>query len=614
MLKLKANLNDSIENERPVEVPTNELAKAYEYDYEKLLKKLDIKRIGETDLLEIEFKSERPELSLFVVNTLINEFFKIHSDDISYNENIALKFYTKQVAERKDSLDAKIDQINNYKKINGLVDVSHQRETVINQLKDMEMKREEMSQRIPALETQLRILDRRIQEYKEINMAALAKSTDLNDGYSSIKAELENLHTRYIESLAAGKNTEAIERQIQKLKLEQSALISRTVPVNSKKLDRIDDQVRQWMQDWLQNQLDLELAKSAKKSYDLEIQKQTNRAEKLLKDDSQLTTLEAEKERFEKEYLRTREEYDQAKLNAEGTSNPLTVVEPVEMPDEPEPKHRTIFSAFVGVTGGTLAGIVLFMLAFFDMSIQLPSRFQRMTGLPLLGYVSTVSVGKLNLYQLFRQKIPDESLELFKENIRKLRTAIEGSGAKSFLFVSPNEQEGKSFLVILLAYVLSLNQKKILLIDTNFKNNTISQFKGKAFYELETEASLFSNKSRLKGYASTPGTGADPNLGFIDIIGNKGDSRSPSEVLAGKNFERVIQSYSEKYDFIFLEAASMNKFSDGRELAPFVEKVVAIISAESSIGSADKDSLDFLKTMDDKMLGGILNRVDLKNL
>lgn len=621
VLKLKANLNDSLLNEKPIDISTNNLAQAYEYNYEKLQKKLEIQRIGETDYLRIEFKSENPDLSYYAVNTFIREFFKAHNDDISHNENVALQFYTKQVSDRKDSLDAKIAQINDYKKTNSLVDVSHQRETVITLLKDLEMKREEMSQQIPALQNQLRILNNQIQRYNKVNMEALVQSMELGEGFSSINAEIESLNNQYVENLAAGKSTAAIEQRIEKLRKDQAALIARNVPVSSKTIDKIDDQVRQWMQDWLQKQLDLELAKAAKNSYDQEIQKQNAKAGKLLTDDNQLARLTAEKERLEKEYLRATEEYDKARLYAEGTENPLAIVEPVALPDEPESKHRAVFSAFAAVAGGSLASIVLLLLAFFDTSVQLPAQFQRITRLPLLGSVNKIVAGKINLYPLFHQRQHDSELEIFKENIRKLRTAIETSGAQSFLFVSPKEQEGKSFLIILLAYALGLNQKKILLIDTNFKNNTLSDFKTRTFFEVETEElpalrrmALFKAGGQQTSMQFPPGEPADLNLKNIDIVGNKGGSQSPSEVLAGKDFRQVIQNYGRKYDFIFLEAASMNKYSDARELVPFVEKVVAVISSESSTGHADKDSLEFLRSLEDKMLGGILNKVDLKNL
>jgi Mrp family chromosome partitioning ATPase/uncharacterized protein involved in exopolysaccharide biosynthesis len=618
-MKLKTNLTDSMLNAKPVELTSNRLAEAFNYDYESLLKKLQIQRIGETDYLSIEFESESPELSYFAVNTFIKEFFNTYNKELSHSEDVALEFYEKQVRERKDSLNSKIEQINTYKKNNGLLDVSHQRETVVTHMKDLEMKREEVSQQIPALESQIRILNNQIQKYREVNLDAMAQSIYLSDDFKRIDDEIKKLSDQQVDYVATGRNTDAVQRRIEKLRMDQSALFARTIPVNSKTMDKIDNQVREWMQEWLQKQLDLELAKAAKNSYDIEIGKQLGRAGKLLNDDNQLATLASEKDRIEKEYLRATEEYDNAKLYAEGTENPLTVIEPAQIPEEPESKHRALFSIFAGVAGGTMTSIILFLLAFVDTSVQIPSQFQKITRLPLMGYVNRIRARKLNLHHLFHHQQSDKGLEFFKENIRKLRTAIENSGAKSFLFVSSKEQEGKSFLVVLLAYALSLNQKRVLIIDTNFKNNTLSGFKTKSFIEISTEPGSFNYipgiGSGQKQLPPPPGSETgDVNLKNIDIVGNKGGNQSPAEVLAGKDFKKIIEQYGRKYDFIFLEAAAINKFSDARELIPFVEKVVAVVSAEEPFGASDKDTMEFLRSLDDKMLGGILNKVDLKNI
>jgi len=63
-----------------------------------------------------------------------------------------------------------------------------------------------------------------------------------------------------------------------------------------------------------------------------------------------------------------------------------------------------------------------------------------------------------------------------------------------------------------------------------------------------------------------------------------------------------------------MEGASLNKYSDTRELARFADKIVAVFSAESEIKDVDKESIDYLLSKDDKFFGSILNKIDLKNL
>ena len=71
---------------------------------------------------------------------------------------------------------------------------------------------------------------------------------------------------------------------------------------------------------------------------------------------------------------------------------------------------------------------------------------------------------------------------------------------------------------------------------------------------------------------------------------------------------------SNNYDFVLMESASMNSYSDTKELAEYVDKVITVFAAESEIKQADKNSIEFLRSLGSKFMGAVLNKVDLKNL
>lgn len=618
VMKLKTNLDDSIMNAKPVPYKSNaSLAEAYGYDYESLMEKLTITRIGETDYLNVEFQSEHPALSYFVVNTFLDRFFKEYEGALSDGEVRVLKFNQQKLKQVKSELDSLVLVINKYKTENGLVDVTTQRETVIAQKKDLEMKLQDVEQSIPSMQRNLKFLEREIFNYNERTSNDAYDQLRYNTDFVAMDKEITDLQDRIIDARVNGaKNVGTLEKRLEGLKAKRAKTLEKSIAVipQSEK-EVIDDKYKDLVRKQLDLKLDLELAQQSKSSYNKEINKLTSRANKLLVDDNYLYNLVSEKNRLDLEYEKIRNEYEQSEYLAEGTESPLDIIEPVEMPTEPESKNRTVFSVFAGVAGGSLTSIFLFILAFMDTSIATPGRFSRMTNLPLLGFVNKVKLNQVDLQELFSQTQTRNELEYFKENIRKIRTAIENSGAKTFLFVSPKQGEGKSFLVVLLAYALSLNNRKVLIIDTNFKHNSLTELKSKSFIELSTvQASAMSNfrvgqKALPKGMHQE-----DPYLRNIDIVGNQGGSQSPSEVLAGKDFNKVMNAYKKKYDFIFMESAAMNKYSDARELLPYTEKLAVVFSAESPIGSTDKNTLDYLKGMNGKMFGGILNNVDLKNI
>ena len=68
------------------------------------------------------------------------------------------------------------------------------------------------------------------------------------------------------------------------------------------------------------------------------------------------------------------------------------------------------------------------------------------------------------------------------------------------------------------------------------------------------------------------------------------------------------------YDYILMESASMNQYPDTKELSEFVDVVLPIFSADSIIKRVDKESIDYLKSLNGKLMPSVLNKVDESDL
>ena len=75
-----------------------------------------------------------------------------------------------------------------------------------------------------------------------------------------------------------------------------------------------------------------------------------------------------------------------------------------------------------------------------------------------------------------------------------------------------------------------------------------------------------------------------------------------------------LQLLTSDFDYIFLEGPPLNDFSDSRELAQYVDGVIAVFSAQDEIKQIDKQSISFFRELNGKFTGSILNMVDLKNI
>ena len=331
-----------------------------------------------------------------------------------------------------------------------------------------------------------------------------------------------------------------------------------------------------------------------------------------------IETLQKDVDAANEEYSKALREYDRAlslsKASSFGEIKKLIEGQPA---DEPEPRKTAVTTLFALAISLGICIFVIIILETLDPSIKTPSSFQRLTDIKTIGTVNQlnpkgVEKAKKAIESVFLEEEDEEIEEItFRELTRKLRFEIENSGGKIFLFTSTKPQEGKTTLILSLATSLSVNQKKVLIIDTNFMNNSITQIL-KASPTLEN--SMVDDYDHEYIITKQENIVTPSRIKNVDVIGSEGGNYSPSEVFPEKKFSNQILTLTSKYDYIFLEGGALNLYSDSKELSNYADKVVAVFSARSTIKPADKESISYLKGLKNKLVGAVLNQVDLDNL
>jgi len=196
-----------------------------------------------------------------------------------------------------------------------------------------------------------------------------------------------------------------------------------------------------------------------------------------------------------------------------------------------------------------------------------------------------------------------------RELIRKVRHQIEKSGNHIILFTSTEPQQGKTTLIQALAYSFSLSKKKVLMIDTNFCNNDLTVLTG-ARPTLES----FSTRNYKITYEELESLITHTSIPLIDVIGCEGGDYTPKEILPEGNLLEHLKDLLDWYDYIFLEAAPMNEYTDTKEMVEYVDGIIAVFSSEAVIKEDDHEGINYLKSLNGKFNGAILNKVEFENL
>ncbi len=590
-------------------VKYSDLAEAFGYDIESLSEDLEVKRNADSDYITVEFTSEHPGLSYFAVQKFCDEFLNYYEQEIVDNENYDVRLFREEMDAKENEYKSITNQLNNYRDKHNIVDIEKQSGSMIERISELNVAIQNERQEILTQKKALATATREISKISPEMNDGFAKKQFLNEELEEVQREIKKLNNQFV---SGGRRDKSLALKLDNLRKRREDL-GKQMAIYSVSNDRLENsRLDDLLAKKVDAEIDLKSAENSLKGYEAEILRLTGDQSQMVRDDAGFKKLESEWLLAYDNYKAAKSKFDQAQTKAGIQENPLSLFEVPEVPEKAEPKNRAILGAFAGVAGTILTTVFLFLLAFFDNSFSSPSQFKKMSNLPFLGTINKLKDKQLDLGSIFAATDGHKQNAFFKESIRKLRFAIEASGAKTFLVTSNKAQEGKSFVLLTLAYALSLNNRRVLLIDANFKNNSLSAMSNVPNDENPLLGGV-GRENAVAGTGSAVGTQA-MRMDGVDIIGNAGDNRSASEVLAGKNFRSVLRNYELDYDFILIEAAALNEYSDARELSHFTDKVILVANAENKMKHEDEESFSFLRGLGGRFLGTVLNKTNLKNL
>jgi polysaccharide biosynthesis transport protein len=581
-------------------------------------KNLRIGRTGSTDFVEVSYVSENPRLSAFIVNTLSEEFIRFDSSLKSSNSSESVKFFANLVDEKRKMLDDKTKFLDQFKASNNLTgeDFGEIKST---QLVSYDMLRQEKLNAISAKQFNLISVEQQLTNFENKG------GTDarvVNEKIVQIRSKINELNQIYV---SAGSTDKQLEESINllrtQLQTEMNKLASTGV-TGDPSAPKVTKEGLIAKKSELQ--LELQILNSNLLSLDQTIAGLRGSVYSSASKKSTIETLTMEIERASEEYNQSVEKYNTERNKSLLAQSSIKISQRAQPNGSPESSKRALIIGMAFMASLALCVFVVVGMEFVDQKIKTPNRFLSHADLNLIGWINEIDTVGLDLKSLFKEKSKDDSTEGFKQYLRKIRFEVESSAAKVLLLTSTKQGEGKTFVTLSLAYSLSLLNKRILIIDTNFRNNSLT----KLLIAAPNFQKMLQQDGQVKLLTSkdSPGDGketeantnsniisktSDPN---IDVIGSNIGSESPSEILAGRNFSGMMVQLRSRYDYILMEGASLNDYSDSKELLTFADKVITVFSADSKIEQIDRESINFIRSLKDAFLGAILNKVNEKNI
>lgn len=188
-----------------------------------------------------------------------------------------------------------------------------------------------------------------------------------------------------------------------------------------------------------------------------------------------------------------------------------------------------------------------------------------------------------------------------KEAYKFLRANImfsmpDTTGGRVIAFTSSMRSEGKSTTCINLSNSLSETEKKILLIECDLRLPVVS--KRLSVKSKPGLANAIMGMCELdEAIQKVPG-----NDNFYVITAGS-ISPNPSELLASKSFENILERLRQQFDYVIMDLPPVTIVSDALVVSKYVDGFVIVVRQDISLTTALKDTLSQMSAFEDKILG-----------
>jgi succinoglycan biosynthesis transport protein ExoP len=591
----------------PEEKKVFDLMYLYGYAPEYLQGKFFISRADRTDYLVILCRSEHPELSAYLANTIGQQFIRFFNSIYGLRNLESAAKLDSLAAAKKRTVDSLTEALKVFRIKIGTPNVADRASAAMTVVQGVTSNFQQEQAKLNNLRGELRSVESQIRDLGN----QTSGSTFVNNNGAILALERENQN---LEIQKNGKSDEEIRKLVDQI----DANVRKIAQLKGSGSSNADRQIQQNRTQNRQEGL---------------VARKTELEQQILAAESNVNLFGRQKEEYEaitktgggdqvildaqeRDLRIAAQEYEQLKksmqssldldINPQNNFKQILVAQPAFVA---EPSKRSLVLGLCGMLMLFLSSFIIVALEFFDSSFKTPSIFQRTTKLKLLSTLNKLNLKKKPLQDYLKDKDNEAEGILFVENLRKLRFELANSGKKIFLVTSTKPQEGKTTVIEALANSLSLTRKKVLIIDANFSNNTLTRkFEGKPSLEqfsFSGQGNVMDKFLGIKSMTTIPNT---------DLVGCTEGNYTPSEVLPKNNLLEHLPRIAENYDFVFIEGAALNNHADSKELSASVDGIIAVFSAKSSLGQIDKDSIQYLNSTGDKFVGTILNNVEANNM
>ncbi len=571
---------------------------------DRLLANLEVAPVAGSRLVDLSFSAHDPRLATMVANRIAEAYIDFNSRAQYNTSERASASLALQMANLQEEIDEKEKQLQAYASEHGIIPLDEKQNITVKHLKDLndaytraQAERIEREARYAAL-----------QNAAPENVAEVFE----NDLIKSLSAAVVDLQGRYAELSETYKpdwpRMVAIRRDLEettrRLEEERRAIYEQALgaaghdyqsAVNEEEyLEKVLESLKRESQELSLKEIEYDNLK-------LDIANRRATLEALVRRQSETTTT--------------------AGMDDIATSN-IRIVDSAELPSHPSyPKigHNVSLSIFVGLSLGIL---LAFLIEHLDKSVKTSEEMQHATRAPSIGHVPVLrsEAGRLRLIGaaagggahqasgrvdlISHEDVRSEVAEAFREIRTALLVSRPGGPPRTILVTSSNPSEGKTAAALNLAVTLAQSGRRVLLVDADMRRPRLHKVLGQGDGEGVSSA--------LSGLGSPRVNPRPTFVPGLDLLPSGPIPPNPADLLDSGSFDKMKSELEARgYDHIIFDSPPVLAVADAVIMAGRVDAVVLVVWAGATGRDALAHAARRLRQVKARVVGGILNRVEL---
>ncbi len=288
--------------------------------------------------------------------------------------------------------------------------------------------------------------------------------------------------------------------------------------------------------------------------------------------------------------------------------NNIRIIDRAEVPGYPiKPNKRAnfIIAVFLGIFGGI--GLAFFF-EYIDNTVKTKDDVEKYLGLPFLGYVPIIKIGKKE--SPFKKHVftDIEKKSFVAEAYRNVRANLVFSSVpedlKTIVITSAGPGEGKTTTACNTAITLAHGGEKVIIVDADMRKPVLHRA-----FKLKNDIGL---SNYLAGERDIDEVVRSTGINNLSVVTCGQIPPNPNELLGLDKMKEFISEALTKFDRIILDTPPIGAMSDGLILAKKADGVILVIQYKKLSKRLVGYGKEKINRIGAKIVGTVLNNFDIE--